>query len=64
MRKMYLIKVQSIRFDPNWIKPGTFYKNEKRRVISKHELISCKSYKNGIPMLFSINNNNNNNNKE
>ena len=38
---MFLDKVQSTRFYPNgWVKLGTFYKNEKLRVILlKHKFI-------------------------
>ena len=57
MRKMFFIEVQRIRFHPNgWVKPGTFSVNEERRaILSKHEFIWSKEYKNSIPTRFNIN---------
>ena len=67
MTKMFFKKVQSIQPFGFYPKPGTFYKNEKRRVIlSKHEFILSKGYKNRILICFNINKrwiNSNGNNK-
>ena len=57
LKKLFLKKVQTTHFYPNgWVKPGTFYKNEKRRIMSsKYEFIYRKGYKNNIPMWFNLN---------
>ena len=57
MRKLFLKKVQSTQFYPNdWVKPGTIYKNEKRRVISIQPSIYLMSrLQKSILMWFNTN---------